>query len=322
MRSSGKTTLAQTAAIIGTGHKTLPLTWSYSDEEQRKALTGWSMSGGRVALFDNLRNGTPWGGENLAKLATDANWSDRILGGNKLWKAPWTSATVFTGNNVSLAEPDMARRLVYTRLEPNHECPELRPESSFRHPDLESWVREHQAELLAAVLTILRAYAVAGRPPVKLAPMSTYSDSSPWSRHVRAPLVWAGYADPAHATDDLRAHADPETRAARQVVTGLQKLASQCIGSATWNTSTAFKRLYQRSISTNEYSLDEPWANELRDAIEAVRGPRAHGPITSPWLGRILSTLRNRVVGGNQLTGKTDPVTHAEVWEIVRSDID
>ena len=34
----------------------------------------------------------------------------------------------------------------------------------FRHPDLKGWVREHRGELLWSLLTIARAWFVAGKP--------------------------------------------------------------------------------------------------------------------------------------------------------------
>src|SRR5262249_51158326 len=50
-----------------------------------------------------------------------------------------------------------------------------------------------RAKYLTAVLTILRAHAVADRPQCDLTPLGSFEH---WSRIVRAALVWLGEADP------------------------------------------------------------------------------------------------------------------------------
>lgn len=46
--------------------------------------------------------------------------------------------------------------------------PWTRPPERFTHPDLLTWATDHRGELLAALLTLVRAWHVAGRPRVKV----------------------------------------------------------------------------------------------------------------------------------------------------------
>ena len=75
-----------------------------------------------------------------------------------------------TGNNLSFAG-DMTRRALLCRMDARMENPEGR---SFEK-DLRSWVPEHRGQLVAAGLTILRAFVAAGRPGLaKLPPFGSF----------------------------------------------------------------------------------------------------------------------------------------------------
>ena len=94
-----------------------------------------------------------------------------------------------TGNNVVIAGDLTARAIVCT-LDPECERPE---ERRFKL-NLHEWVPAHRGELVAAALTIVRAYLAAGEPQKgKLPNFARFED---WSRFVREPLVWLGMADP------------------------------------------------------------------------------------------------------------------------------
>jgi hypothetical protein len=91
---------------------------------------------------------------------------------------------------------DLIRRSVVCRLDPKVERPELR---QFAYDPIAD-AKDHRAELVAAVLTILRAYHVAGYParPTRLQSFEVWSDT------VRGALVWLGAGDPAGTVDRLR----------------------------------------------------------------------------------------------------------------------
>src|SRR5262249_58713509 len=110
-------------------------------------------------LFDNLEG--RFGNAVPDAALTGTAWKDRILGAHRMAEAPLYMTWYATGNNVAVAA-DTARRVCHCRLESPEEWPEER--SAFRHPDLLAWVGENRGRLLAAALTVLRAYCVAGRP--------------------------------------------------------------------------------------------------------------------------------------------------------------
>ena len=89
-----------------------------------------------------------------------------------------------TGNNVQLGA-DTSRRVCHIRMESPEERPELK--SDFRHKELRVYVRKHRGKLLAAALTILRGWHVAGRPTHNLRKMDDLSvqTTNDWLQAIR-----------------------------------------------------------------------------------------------------------------------------------------
>jgi putative DNA primase/helicase len=93
------------------------------------------------------------------------------------------------------------------RILPNCECPE---ERKFDR-DLDEYTPKNRGRLVAALLTIIRAYVVAGFPHFnQLTPFRTYSS---FTRFVRGPLVWLGKPDPYESAKEIKEN-DPETEEA------------------------------------------------------------------------------------------------------------
>jgi hypothetical protein len=83
---------------------------------------------------------------------------------------------------------DLCRRAITTTLDPEMERPELR---QFKRDPIAT-ILENRGKYIAACLTIVRAYILAGRPDraPKLASFEGWSDT------VRSALIWLGEADP------------------------------------------------------------------------------------------------------------------------------
>ena len=95
----------------------------------------------------------------------------------------------------------MTRRVVMARIDSRIERPFERP---FPF-DPRKWVLDYRGVLVAAVLTMIRAYVVAGRPlEHKIKPMGSFEDYS----IVRETLMWLGRPDPVNYT--RIAHDDPD----------------------------------------------------------------------------------------------------------------
>jgi hypothetical protein len=155
---SGKTLLATIARIIhgGVFRAEVP----EDDAELRKQITSMlTVTTGPIVHFDNvsgvLRSST------LAGLLTSATWGDRPLGATEWVGIPNDRLWVITGNNLSLGG-DLARRTLWVTIDPGVPNPETR--TGFAIKDLETWVTEHRGDLLHALLVLIRAWVVAGRP--------------------------------------------------------------------------------------------------------------------------------------------------------------
>lgn len=156
----GKNLFVDCIHIVLTGGEAKPLGWSRDDEETRKIITSAFRSGAEMIVFDEAHHVES---VSLARALTAAKYQDRQLGSSQLLGFPNRVTWVVIGNNVRV-EGDMARRVYRIALRPTAPDPHNRPASSFRHSDLRLWTREHRAELMAAGLTLVRAWFAAGRP--------------------------------------------------------------------------------------------------------------------------------------------------------------
>lgn len=173
-RGSGKSLLAWIARTLhgGVMRGDVPST----GEEFRKQITGvLTSTTGAVVQFDNV---TELRSSKLDALLTSSTWSDRVLGESRDATMANDRVWVATGNNIILGG-DMPRRVLWVTIDPNDPRPEQR--TNFRIPNLEGWVIDHRPELLAALLTLVRAWVVAGRPEGRGGRMGTDSYSA-WTQ--------------------------------------------------------------------------------------------------------------------------------------------
>jgi hypothetical protein len=156
---SGKSLLADVISIIATGKPAPMFSVPKNSEEWRKQFTAIVLAGMPYAVFDNLNHRLDSG--EFCKVVTEARHADRILGVSKLVDMPARTTWAVTGNNVQLGG-DMPRRCYWMRIEPPCADPFMR--TGFKHADLKQHTREHRGRLIAAILTLARAWYAAGRP--------------------------------------------------------------------------------------------------------------------------------------------------------------
>jgi hypothetical protein len=186
---AGKSLLAEVIARIVTGGPAEMRPYNPKDPaEWGKRLTAFVKAASPVNVLDNC-NGT-FGDDALNRLITSQTWSDRLLGASEAPPLPVVGSWIATGNNIE-PDGDTIRRVLMCRLEVDTERPQER--TGFKRPLLADYAQDHRAEYLAAALTLLRAYHVAGRPDQNLPPWGSFTA---WSAIVRGALVWAGAADP------------------------------------------------------------------------------------------------------------------------------
>jgi putative DNA primase/helicase len=203
---AGKGMLTNLGSIIAIGCEA-PVTTQAGDEEFEKRLAASLFAGDQIISIDNCSR--PLGGDLLCQMLTEQSVKPRILGESRNPTRSTGAFVVANGNNLRVAG-DMTRRSIICRLNPGVERPELR--NGFAIPNLLDFAKENRPELVAAVLTILRAYHVAGAPD-KPAPLGSFAG---WSDRVRGALLWLGQADPVLTMDEVRAE-DPELAALRAV---------------------------------------------------------------------------------------------------------
>lgn len=160
---TGKSKLLSLIVLLFTGAMPVMDSLPGSEEETRKQITTLLATGSPFLIFDECPE---IGGKSINRLSTARTWSDRMLGGNKRATLANRAVIAFTGNNVEVLG-DTIRRYFAIELYYDDEYPENRPESVFRHPDVEAWTEKNRGRLLTAVFTLIRAWQVADRPKRK-----------------------------------------------------------------------------------------------------------------------------------------------------------
>src|SRR5271166_107163 len=111
---------------------------------------------------------------------------------------------------------------------------------------------------------------------------------------IRAPLIWLGEADPVESMETAREE-DPELAAIRELFAQLPGHFPD----RKWTTAELIKIACERPFG-GEFILPE-----LRELLLRVAGER--GAISGKSLGKWLSKISGRVVGGLRLEMRRDP---------------
>lgn len=185
--STGKSLLADVIAILATGRDAPVMSQARDEEEERKRLLSILMQGDPVISIGNVSR--PVSGDVMCSILTQETWQDRRLGSNDQQIVSTRALWLVNGNNLEFRE-DMSTRAILCTMDAGEE----RPEERRFDVDLRIEVPRRRGELVAAALTVLRAFVVAGRPGIgELTPFGRFEQ---WSATVRGALVWAGAADP------------------------------------------------------------------------------------------------------------------------------
>jgi putative DNA primase/helicase len=269
-----------TAAIaIGERCPVLSLTLN-NDEENDKRLSSAALTGQPIIAIDNF-TGTLMG-DFLCQLIERPMPQVRLLGRSELVTITNNHCVIANGNNVTIGA-DTVRRTVQINLDANMENPATR--TFTRNPVAE--ILADRGRYVAAILTIARAYRVAGSPG-KLPPRLSFED---WSDNVRSPLVWLGCPDPDESIKAMRA-ADPIGAKLHAVIAAWA--ADLMVG-----TSYLTSELVTAASECLPYSADRI-RPALWDALFAVAGGKT-GQLDAARLGLWLQAHLNRVSAGHKL---------------------
>jgi hypothetical protein len=205
---SGKSLLAEAVGIITTGRKPPSTGVARTEDELRKAITSALREGQAIVNLDNITR--PLDSPDLARAITQSEYSDRLLGVNKMLRLKTNLLWTATGNNLTF-KGDMPSRALLCRIDAKMERPE---ERAFQIPNMPAYLSANRKKLATAALTILRAYHVVGRPRQNVRPWGGFDD---WSRDVREALVWIGVPDPCRTRERIIVN-DPERDCALSVL--------------------------------------------------------------------------------------------------------
>jgi hypothetical protein len=226
-----------------------------------------------------------------------------VLGKSELKKITNTALYYATGNNL-IFTGDINRRAMRCIIDPKCERPEERKNFQTVRPD--KAFAAQRAELVAAGLTVLRAFCVAGQPTSGLQPVGSFED---WSAWVRNCLVWLGEPDPWRSTEAMRGE-DPV-------------LANNIAALDAWyekmNGPVTAKEVYDKAIEKiQQFTPGQPpyrFLNpELQDALRLVTG----NDMNTTTLGRWISHVKDRPFGGYvlKLHGLRKGINRWQVFKI------
>ena len=205
-QGTGASLLAEVTTFIATGRAAAMMTAQRDDEGWRKVITSLLLKGQLVVTIDNIEYDL-WA-PSLAAILTATSYQDRILGRSEIVILPNRTTWLATGNNIRL-RGDLPRRCIWVRMDARMAQPWLRDLSGFKHPRLIEWVSANRGGILAAILTIARAWVVAGMPEAKGLP--NFGGYESYCRVVGGVLTYMGVSGFLENLDAMYNETDTET---------------------------------------------------------------------------------------------------------------
>src|SRR6266487_111030 len=182
--STGKGLLASVISLLATGLRMSAMPAPDSEEEWDKKIVTELIEGNTFIVIDNIPGILK--SAKLEAVLTARYYKGRILGRSQSANPENRATWLATGNNLKLAG-DLPERCYWIRMVAPTSDPEARV---FTIPDLMEYVIEHRCELVTAILTVIRAWYVAGKPLDKR--LGNFRTFTTWSNTVGSILHYAG----------------------------------------------------------------------------------------------------------------------------------
>jgi putative DNA primase/helicase len=300
---TGKSLLASAISVISTGREPAVMAMADADE-LRKRITSLALAGTPTVLLDNLSGSV--GSDVLASAITSTSWEDRLLGRSEMVSLPLRTVWLLTGNNLGFTKT-FGRRVVPIDLDAKVEHPEDR--TNFKFPNLLAHIHRNRPRYVAAALTILRGFVVAGKPPHGKSRLGSFEA---WDDLVRSAVVWAGLDDPA-STDNpnsgrgrIRAQRDDDVEDLLTLYRELARVFANNVGG--WTASDAWKR--------RDFDPD------LRLAVDLAAAPRKDRgkPATLAGFRYLLRGSVDRPIGRFRLGRISSDDDREAVWQIAQTE--
>jgi len=269
---TGKSKLADIVSILATGRPAAVKGQPGTEDELEKRLNSELLQGASIICIDNCEHTLQ--SAFLCQMLTQETVSIRVLGQSKNIDASTMVTVMATGNNLQVTG-DLTRRVLVCSLDARVEHPERR-EFAWDAKDV---AKEQRGRLVAAALTILRAWHTAGTR-VERSPLGGFEE---WSSRVRAPLLWLGCADPCETTLKFKAQ-DPQVLQLTAVIEA-------------WKETIGLNVPVKISDIVNKAVM----APDLHAALMAVADAPGRQAISTDRLGRWLRKVEGRIVSGRAI---------------------
>lgn len=321
---SGKGLQADVVSTAMLGHIKGKLTYPSiggldCDHVLEQMLSGEARQGSSLVVLDEVKHG--FGGSAINKVLTSGGRAAfRPLGVTETLDLPWFALLLATGNNIAV-EDNTRRRVLVSRLEPPIEDP-TKYKGARRHAKLPHWVRTNRARIIAAALTVLRGYVVAGRPEEDVE--SWGGGFEAWSELIARAIRWAGGGN----VLGCRPTSDPEARneeAVRMelVLDALERLCPKDAHGAAQGLTVGqiLDRLYTPDVVRGRNADGSPLIpdgfDEAREAIATETHTKGGRKPEAAALGRFFRTWKRRPVGERRL--EPGGLAHgAQKWRVAK----
>lgn len=297
MPGSGKTLLASVARIIhgGVFRAEMP----EDSAELRKQISSiLDVTTSPVVHIDNVTGllNSPI----LAGLLTSIRWDDRRLGTNEFPSRVNDRVWIVTGNNVSIGG-DLPRRTVGITIDPGSPDPHLRTDFVIR--DLEDFVTANRGNLIACLLTMVRAWVVAGCVVPELSRADSYGR---WHQVVRGILNHA-------EVPGVFAHLDSQPEGAGSDESDWSDFlwaVHRIMGERSWTINEL--------LSQTGYHMQATLSVDLLPGNLPDQVYKANGRVSaaSRSLGRYLRNHSGRWVNGITVRSSGNSSNNTKVWRL------
>lgn len=296
LQGTGKGLLVKLLTMPSTNGRISTIGAGKDDEEWGKRLVSSLLERRSHIMIDNIPQNQRLDSHDLARAVTEP-FAGRILGKSKnatfgRLKTIWCA----TGNNVQ-PTAEIARRIVWTRLDANAEHPGQR--DGWKIPDIEHWAKENRGRIILAILTIVQAWIDAGKPTYKGKVKGSFEA---WVKVMGGILDTMGVPGFLGNEDELQESTNTSNAAWREFV-------------AAWR-----EKHGQHPVTTKELFLlasypDQPAPGEIGHGIleEELGGGKESS--RRRVLGRSLAHRKDSVIGGCKIVQAT-PASGLSRWAL------
>ncbi|MNR96398.1 hypothetical protein D3C72_275510 [compost metagenome] len=154
----GGTLMAELPQRLFDGFPSTTTPNSRNEDEMEKLMSSAAMGNESFMFFDNVRD---FNSDTVKRTCTSDRIGGRKLGSSQMVSRPNDMLWQITGINPRLGA-EMTRRSVFINLNSRLESNAKR---NYRHEDFKGWLGENRSQVIGAILTLIRAWYVAGAMP-------------------------------------------------------------------------------------------------------------------------------------------------------------